>query len=133
MSATKYYECRVTMEGDPETIKPAVENLKWKFSAIDGDPTLGDGVKCYATHHFNSRIPLDVVIQMVNAAGTHLRDRGVIVMREKVEHVVYDSRLTRWQVAPGTRWSNRVTGEDRNSDLRQPPGHGGRLTIRLLF
>lgn len=92
MSGKSYYECHITMIGDPETIKPKVERLKWKFSAIDGDPTLGDGIKCYATRHFNARMDRDIVQDLLDGAAEVLA-QSVDVVRRKIELVLYDSRI----------------------------------------
>lgn len=89
---TQYYECHITIEGDKAAVEQAVAAVGWKFSAIDGDPSLGEGIKCYATMHYNSRIPVYEIIDTVNSAANNLRSRGIKVVREKVELVVYDTR-----------------------------------------
>jgi hypothetical protein len=81
------------MVGDKEQIKAFVESKGWKFSAIDGDPTYGEGVKCYATKHYNyKKLKLGRVDVLVHSLGQYLRDQGVRVMREKVELVCVDRR-----------------------------------------
>jgi hypothetical protein len=92
MTARRYYECHVTCLGWPGVVRLPVEELGWTFSAIDGDPDLGAGVKCYATRQFNERIGTEAAIMEVSEAGRKLRAMGVIVTREKVEHVIYDRR-----------------------------------------
>lgn len=87
-----YYECHVTMLGNPADIRPYVENIKWKFSAIDGDPTLGDGIKCYATRHFNIKLDEKEVLSKLFNAADHLRLDGINVIRRKIERVIYDDR-----------------------------------------
>jgi len=89
---TKYYECHVTMEGNPVDIKPDVEALKWKFSAIDGDPTLGDGIKCYATRHFNYKIPESLVLSTLQMVADSLESTHKVT-RRKIELVLFDSRV----------------------------------------
>ncbi len=83
-----YYECHVTFmtsEGDPRI-------TGWKFSAIDGDPVLGAGVKSYLTRQFKDSKPLADVIAEVEFAAAQLRDSGLRVLRRKVEHVIYDTK-----------------------------------------
>jgi len=88
----QYYECHITMRGDKTKIEPLVKAEHWKFSAIDGDPVLGAGVLCYATHHFKGTLDkVDVVIAM-GIVADKLRDQGVEVIRQKVELVVYDTK-----------------------------------------
>lgn len=48
-----YIEAHVTLIGDPEELRPKVEETGWTFSCIFGDPNLGPGVKCYATMLFS--------------------------------------------------------------------------------
>jgi len=87
-----YYEFHITMIGDPTTIKKHVEDAGWKFSAIDGDPSLGDGVKCYATSHMNSKKSAEQALEhLQNTAGV-LRSKGCVIVREKIELVIYDTR-----------------------------------------
>ena len=88
----EYYECHVTMIGDPDKIRPLVEETKWKFSAIDGDPVLGEGIKCYATRMFNIRMEEWEVIDQLLRTAEHLLARGCKVLRRKVERVIYDDR-----------------------------------------
>lgn len=95
MTKTKqYYECHITMRGDPEFIRPLVESsvTGWKFSAIDGDPVLGNGVLCYATSHFPVRLSQDVVVEKMNFVAHCLSQQGAEVIRQKVELVVYDTK-----------------------------------------
>ncbi len=91
---TKYYECHITMLGKKDELEPLVDGSGWKFSAIDGDPNLGSGVKCYATNQYNfSKWTLEQVDTLVSNLGNYLRECGVKVLREKVELVVVDRRF----------------------------------------
>ncbi len=88
-----YYECHVTMEGDPAIIEDAVKTEKWKFSRIDGDPVLGAGVKCYATRLFPWSKQKEWVIDVLKQTARHLGDyKTVKVLRQKVELVIYDTK-----------------------------------------
>ncbi len=92
--AKAYWELHVTMEGLPRTLKQKVESVGWKFSAIDGDPILGAGVKCYATSHLNKKVPLEAAIALLTETGSALRKIGCNVTREKVESVDFDRRYS---------------------------------------
>lgn len=87
-----YYECHITLLGDPVVLEPLVRDLKWKFSCINGDPVMGDGVKCYATMLFNNRMGDDLVLQTLLDAADYLEKVGCEVIRRKVERVIYDDR-----------------------------------------
>lgn len=90
----EYYECHVTIESANQYMTATkVVGVGWTFSAIDGDPVLGKGVKCYATKHFNSsKNTLDEVIAMVDFAAESINDPVSKVVRRKVELVLYDNR-----------------------------------------
>jgi hypothetical protein len=100
----RYYECHITMlaadQGNPldmrlsrERIAQLVgpEGIRWIFSAIDGDSVLGDGVKVYATKHFNADSKLADVQQDLEVAADYLQLRNCIVVRKKIEVVEYDA------------------------------------------
>ncbi len=88
----KYYELHITMLGDPAVLRTHVEERNWKFSAINGDPSLGAGLKCYATLHMNSRVPEDEVLERLLNTANFFRFLGIDVVREKIELVIHDSR-----------------------------------------
>lgn len=91
----KYYECHITMIGLPEKIRPVVEITGWKFSAIDGDPVMGDGIKCYATKMFHASKPeLEVLAELLNWSE-FLQIQGCNVVRKKIEMVIYDDRSSK--------------------------------------
>lgn len=96
-----YYETHVTMTSGTATkehLKSIVEAHKgWRFSAIEGDINLGDGVKFYATKQFNGRFGTDAVINYLRLMADVLRNAGAHVIREKVEIVVYDTRSSKVQ------------------------------------
>lgn len=95
MSKT-YYECHITLNGDPTKIKAAVEEIHWKFSKIDGDPVMGSGVKCYATRHFNAKWGKEQVVFLLHdAANMLLEYPGIEVTRRKVELVIFDDRSSK--------------------------------------
>lgn len=88
----QYYEAHVTMLGEPESIRPFVEQTKWKFSAIAGDANLGDGVKCYATRQMNTKIGNDEALKSLHGTADWLEAHGVEVIRRKIEIVIFDDR-----------------------------------------
>lgn len=98
----KYYEAHITMEFDPrfkphvigsrDHVEKCVQAYGWTFSAIDEDPYLGKGVKCYATKHYPFRIHADAVLDVVKLASKWLQEDGITVIREKLELVIYDSK-----------------------------------------
>lgn len=91
-----YYECHITLNGDPEIIQWAVENMKWKFSKIDGDPVEGAGVKCYATKHYNAKHASNAVVAILMHSATVLGAYPTIeVTRRKVELVIFDDRSSK--------------------------------------
>lgn len=92
---TTYYECHVTMQGDADVVRPLVEAMKWKFSSISGDILLGEGVKCYATRHFNGRLKENEVIELLHVTANSLVSAGITVIRRKVERVIYDDRSSK--------------------------------------
>lgn len=95
ISAKSYFECHVTMLGDPDTIRPHVEDLKWKFSVIAGDPVPGPGLKCYATRLFPVRFGMEVVMEFLLATATQLTKAGCEVISRKVEYVMFDDKPAR--------------------------------------
>lgn len=94
----QYYECHITMEGDPVFIRPIVEATKWKFSAIHDDIILGEGLKCYATMHYSVRKKEAEVMDFLMNTSKTIREAGVHVVRRKVERVMFDDRIDK----PGT-------------------------------
>lgn len=95
------------MIGDPAIIRPQVELIHWKFSCIDGDILMGDGVKCYATRHFHAKYGQEVITQRLHEAADILRTRlgGRLgfeaVVRRKVELVLFDDRSIKTQCTGG--------------------------------
>lgn len=92
---TTYYECHVTMTGDRETLKFETERLGWKFSAIDGDANLGDGVKLYATRQYNAKRDQDEMVEVLLQAARYLKTCGATILRRKVEVVLFDDRSSK--------------------------------------
>lgn len=97
----KYFECHITMLGDPSFIRPKVEALKWKFSVIDGDPVLGSGVKCYATRLSKESLGADRVLEQLLHTAATLAWEGCEILRRKVEMVIYDDKTSRVRCTGG--------------------------------
>lgn len=93
MTVKSYYECHVTFTSDQKYLEQAkglAALIGWKFSKIDGDPVLGEGVKCYLTTHYNARKSVDRIKRMLNAAHNDLENHGFKVLRKKIELVIHD-------------------------------------------
>lgn len=91
----QYYECHVTMTGDMAAAHARTNVLGWKFSQIDGDPNLGDGVKMYATRQFKGTMDKNEVLGLLKDAADFLEDDLVAVLRRKVELVIFDDRSSK--------------------------------------
>lgn len=95
----QYYEAHVTMQADiiyHPAIREFVEGCGWKFSAINGDINLGDGIKCYATRQYNTRQGEFVTVNILQEmADNCAKLRGVEVVRRKVEIVIFDDRSSK--------------------------------------
>lgn len=90
----QYYECHITMMGDPTTIAKATDVMGWKFSKIDGDPDLGAGIKCYATHQFNGKYTKEFILDVLNETAAEIENFSMCqILRKKIELVIYDERI----------------------------------------
>lgn len=88
-----YYEAHITTKNHvPEKI---ITDLGWKYSKIDGDPTFGVGIKCYATKLFNVRHDKSVVLAELHKVADILSTGGYNVIRRKIELVIYDDRSSK--------------------------------------
>lgn len=89
----QYYECHITLLGNKKIIEENVKVTKWRFSSIDGDPVLGDGVKCYATMFFKSSLTEKFVLNKLHKTADFLQHIiGLNVIRRKIEKVIYDDK-----------------------------------------
>lgn len=91
----EYYEAHITMLGDKDKIRPIVEKVGWKFSCIDGDPVLGEGIKCYATTFFNTRIGKDNALANLDIAANLIEEHNIEITRRKIELVIYDTKSSK--------------------------------------
>lgn len=98
---SSYYECHITMEGNPEKIRPVVESRKWKFSCIDGDINLGDGIKCYATKQFNKKFDAKTIQSKLFDMAIVIEHFDIRVLRRKVEVVIFDDRSSKVRCTGG--------------------------------
>ena len=114
---TQYYEAHITMKGDPAVIRQLVEDTNWKFSSIDGDINLGDGIKCYATTQFNKKLGDEKIIDLLKGTAAFLKMRGVEILRRKVEIVIYDDRSSKVGACLGEGCGVCHTEEEQRNEL----------------
>lgn len=93
-----YYEVHITMEDGHgaalrDRIKYLLSSYNWKYSRIDGDPILGDGVKQYATRHYHRRTQMEYVRMQLDLMHLDLERIGAIVVRKKIEAVLVDEKV----------------------------------------
>lgn len=84
------YECHITTTvAHAEEATRLAASFGWKTSEIKRDPVLGDGSYFYLTAHHKNFREMYGAMRMV--AG-ELRAAGCGVLREKIEHIVYDTK-----------------------------------------
>lgn len=88
-----YYECHITLALTPKDMRQAVESFNgWSYSAINGDPDLGDTLLCYATRRASAGCDLMKVVEVMGQVAAGLELCGGVVLRQKVELVVFDTK-----------------------------------------
>lgn len=84
------YECHITCRvRDAEKAAKVAEALHWKTSEIARDPVLGADTYYYLTSHHVSYVTMHARMKVAVQA---LQAEGVEVVREKIEHIVYDTK-----------------------------------------
>lgn len=87
----KLYECHITVNKtkSEKLFKDLAKEYKWKTSAIDGDPVLGNNVYFYFTTYDDDfdrmRGRMENFVDVLQGTGTK-------VVRKKIEKIVYDER-----------------------------------------
>lgn len=85
------YECHITISVLDATLGEAVaKQFHWKTSQIERDPVLGRATYFYLTSHADG--PEDMFRRM-RECSAELRLRGVPIVREKIELILYDTKL----------------------------------------
>ena len=88
------YECHITVEatqGEHETLNKIAEDFQWKTSHIQNDPLLGKKPYFYFTCH---HMDYNSIFGKMVALRSTLFVFGKQVVREKIEHIVYDTKKT---------------------------------------
>lgn len=84
------YECHITTTiGDADAAERIAATFGWKTSEIKRDPVLGDASHFYLTAHDSNYLRLH---QKMIMAADDLRNLGCMVLREKIELIVYDTK-----------------------------------------
>lgn len=84
------YECHITVEREHGPVAEALaKEMHWKYSQIDGDPVLGKEVFAYLTTHDHDLLQMQ---RRMNYAVGALQEKGIAVVREKIELIVYDKK-----------------------------------------
>lgn len=91
------YECHITLEIPANLRDTFKQTLKdhfsdWHYSAIDGDQTIGAGVKVYASRHYPANKNIDNIFMDMQTVGLKLSSLGYNVIRKKIEIIVYDTK-----------------------------------------
>lgn len=92
VTAKAYFECHITFTKPKDTAPLKIEH--WKFTSIDGDPVLGDGIKSYYTRQYNGNTDVKEIVKTMDALIPIInKEKDHKVLRTKVELVLYDNRL----------------------------------------
>lgn len=90
-AASDDFEAHIIFDSEhAESVSVMAKLAGWKFSKIDGDPYLGNGVRCYLTRHGADRMKLEANMRGVVAGAQAL---GFPALRMKIEHVILDERF----------------------------------------
>lgn len=85
-----HYECHITCHlKDAKIAEKVAVDLHWKTSEIARDPVLGKDSYFYLTSH---SLDYNSMFSRMEQAAIQLREAGVEVLREKIEHIVYDTK-----------------------------------------
>lgn len=84
------YEAHITCHiSDWERVQQFATLTGWKSSRIDGDALLGAKPYCYLTGY---NADGHVLLAETVALARNLEQAGAVVLREKVEQIVYDTK-----------------------------------------
>ena len=88
------YEIHITSHLPPRRdierqYKKLAEEEHWTTSKINGDPNLGAGAKFYFTTYETT---LDRAFIKLNIMTDRMRDLRIPIIREKIEHIVFDTK-----------------------------------------
>lgn len=98
-----YYEAHITVDTfnpkAPESIlRELIETNNWRYSRIDGDINLGQGVKSYATKQFKASLNIELILQELHMLADRLAEHGWTILRRKIELVMYDDRSSKVRI-----------------------------------
>jgi hypothetical protein len=84
------YELHITVNiREHDLAEVVAKELHWKMSQIMGDPVLGHKPFSYLTTYSDD---IDSALGKLDRCVIALREAGVAVIREKIEHIVHDVR-----------------------------------------
>jgi hypothetical protein len=84
------FECHITTTvASAEKAEVVASELGWKTSEIRRDPVLGDASHFYLTMHGSVYTRVHDAMRL---AATNLRNSGCVVLREKIELIMYDTK-----------------------------------------
>lgn len=89
------YECHITVSvADAETATNVAKMGGWKTSEIARDPLLGEDTYFYLTCHAKE---YTFILGKMKTCSAALESKGVKVIREKIERIVYDTKTAKVQ------------------------------------